>query len=53
MKKKELIRILVPLGLAFVLLALLMPKGAKFAYDYHKGRSWKYETLYAQYDFPI
>ena len=53
MKKKELIRILVPLGLAFVLLALLMPKGAKFAYDYHKGRSWKYETLYAQFDFPI
>ena len=51
--KKNLIRILVPLGLAFLLLVLLMPRNAKFAYDYRKGRPWKYETLYAQFDFPI
>ena len=51
--KKSLFRILIPLGIAFLLLVLLMPRGAKFAYDYRKGRSWKYETLYAQFDFPI
>lgn len=47
------LRILLPLGIAFLLLVLLMPRSAKFAYDYHKGRTWKYETLYAQFDFPI
>lgn len=51
--KKDSLRIAFPLVIAFLLLVLLMPKGAKFAYDYHKGRSWKYETLYAQFDFPI
>ena len=50
---KKLIRILAPLGFAFLLLVLLMPRNAKFAYDYRKGRPWKYETLYAQFDFPI
>ena len=53
MTRNSLVRILVPLGIAFVLLAMLMPRSAKFAYDYRKGRTWKYETLYAQFDFPI
>ena len=51
--KKKVFRILVPFGIAFLLLILLMPRNAKFAYDYRKGRAWKYETLYAQFDFPI
>ena len=51
--KKNLFRIIVPLGIAFLLLVLLIPRNAKFAYDYRKGRTWKYETLYAQFDFPI
>jgi len=51
--KNPLLRILIPLGIAFLLLVLLMPRSAKFAYDYRKGRTWKYETLYAQFDFPI
>ncbi len=50
---KTSLRIFFPLGIAFLLLILLMPRSAKFAYDYHKGRTWKYETLYAQFDFPI
>ena len=50
---KKPLRILLPLGIAFLLLVLLMPRSAKFAYDYRKGRTWKYETLYAQFDFPI
>ncbi len=53
MTKKEIIRRLFPLAVAFLLLVLLMPRSAKFAYDYRKGRTWKYETLYAQFDFPI
>ena len=53
MNTKPLFRILFPLVVAFLLLALLMPRSAKFAYDYRKGRTWKYETLYAQFDFPI
>ena len=51
--KKDTLRILFPLGIAFLLLVLLIPRSAKFAYDYRKGRTWKYETLYAQFDFPI
>ena len=53
MTKKEIIRRIFPLAVAFLLLVLLMPRSAKFAYDYRKGRTWKYETLYAQFDFPI
>ena len=43
----------IPLGLIFLLLAILMPRNSKFAYDYRKGREWKYETLFAEFDFPI
>lgn len=53
MTEKRIFRLLAPLGIAFLLLVLLMPRSAKFAYDYRKGRTWKYETLYAQFDFPI
>ena len=53
MKQRDLYRILIPFAIAFLLLVLLMPRNAKFAYDYRKGRAWKYETLYAQFDFPI
>ena len=53
MSQKEIIRRIFPLAVAFLLLVLLMPRSAKFAYDYRKGRTWKYETLYAQFDFPI
>ena len=42
MKQRDLFRILIPLAVAFLLLVLLMPRNAKFAYDYRKGRAWKY-----------
>ena len=51
--KNPFFRILIPLGIALLLLVLLIPRSAKFSYDYRKGRTWKYETLYAQFDFPI
>ena len=46
--KRSFLTKFVPLGLLFLLLALLMPRNSKFAYDYRKGREWKYETLFAE-----
>lgn len=37
----------------FVILLAFMPKSGKFKYDYKKGSPWAYETLVAQFDFPI
>ena len=42
-----------PLALVFAVLVLLMPRTAKFAYDYKKGSPWPYENLVSQFDFPI
>ena len=42
-----------PFIVLFVFLALILPRSPKFGYDYRKGSEWKYETLYAQFDFPI
>ena len=44
---------IIPLIIAFLVLVLFMPRTAKFAYDYRKGTPWPYETLVAQFDFPI
>lgn len=44
-------------GFLFILTAALVvylfPKGGKFKYDFHKGKLWQYETLYAPFDFAI
>ena len=42
-----------PLIVVFAVLVLLMPRTAKFNYDYKKGTPWPYETLISQFDFPI
>jgi len=42
-----------PLLIVFAVLVLLMPRTAKFNYDYKKGTPWPYETLVSQFDFPI
>ena len=42
-----------PLIALFVLLVFIMPKSPKFNYDYRKGSPWMYETLIAQFDFPV
>ena len=42
-----------PLIALFLLLVIFMPKRPKFAYDYRKGSPCMYETLIAQFDFPI
>ena len=46
-------RVYLPLIVLFLLLVFLMPKAPKFSYDYQKGSPWMYETLTAQFDFPI
>lgn len=46
-------RVYLPLILLFVLLVFLMPRSSRFMYDYKKGAPWQYETLIAQFDFPI
>ena len=46
-------RVYLPLVLVFAVLVFIMPKTAKLAYDYKKGSPWMYETLIAQFDFPV
>lgn len=43
----------IPYLIIVVLLALLMPKSARFEYDYKKGSPWKYGALVADFDFPL
>jgi len=45
----------IPLSLVALAAALtfLVPRTAKFGYDYKKGQAWEYEDLYSQFDFPI
>ena len=46
-------RVYAPLIALFFVLVFIMPKTAKFTYDYRKGAPWMNETLYAQFDFPV
>lgn len=46
-------RIFLPLLALFLLCLWLMPRAAKFNYDYRKGTAWEYDDLVAEFDFPI
>ena len=46
-------RAYMPLIALFLLLVFIMPKSPQFNYDYRKGSPWMYETLIAQFDFPV
>ena len=46
-------KVYLPLIMLFMLLVFMMPRSPKFVYDYKKGGPWMYETLVAQFDFPI
>lgn len=46
-------RVYLPLIALFLLLVFLMPRSSRFSYDYRKGSPWQYETLVAQFDFPL
>ena len=49
----ERVKFFLPFILVLAVLVLLMPRAAKFNYDYRRGSPWKYEALIAQFDFPI
>lgn len=42
-----------PLLIIAALLAAVAPRTAKFGYEYKKGATWNYETLFAPFDFPV
>ncbi len=46
-------KVYAPLLVLLVILVLIMPRSGKFNYDYKKGAPWMYETLVAQFDFPV
>ena len=46
-------KVYVPLAVLFIMMVFLMPRNARFNYDYRKGSPWMYETLVAQFDFPV
>ena len=46
-------KVYLPLLTLFLLLVFIMPRDPKFHYDYKKGSPWMYETLVAQFDFPV
>ncbi|MBP9998768.1 MAG: HDIG domain-containing protein [Bacteroidales bacterium] len=50
---KTRLRIFIPFALTAMILVFFLPRSAKFNYEYAKGKPWKYETLFAQFDFPI
>ena len=53
MKLPKIPRRFLPLIVLTLVLLLIMPRTAKFGYDYKKGSPWPYETLIAEFDFPV
>ncbi|MBR4809613.1 MAG: HDIG domain-containing protein [Bacteroidales bacterium] len=53
MKQTVPLNKLIPLLVIAVLLAVLAPRAPKLGYDYKRGGTWNYETLFAPFDFPI
>ncbi len=53
MKLPKIPRRFLPLAALILVLLFIMPRTAKFGYDYKKGSPWPYETLIAQFDFPV
>lgn len=56
MKNRKLPRgykIYLPLVLMLVFFVFMLPRSPRFGYEYKKGEYWMYETLVAEFDFPI
>lgn len=43
----------IPFFVLLLVLLFAMPRTAKFGYEYKKGSVWSYESLVAQFDFPV
>lgn len=41
------------MGAVFLLLLFFLPRESGFPYDYSRGSEWRYDNLYAQFDFSI
>ena len=39
--------------LTLIFFVFMLPRSPRFGYEYKKGEYWMYETLVAEYDFPI
>jgi putative nucleotidyltransferase with HDIG domain len=50
---KKRLQILLPFVVATVAIITVMPKEGKFRYNFQKGKEWKYQTLVAEFDFPL
>jgi len=46
-------RVYIPLAVLFLLLVFILPRSQKLSYEYKKGTPWMYESLVANFDFPI
>lgn len=46
-------RVYLAFAAAALVLVFLLPHSGKFNYDYRKGSPWMYETLVAQFEFPV
>jgi len=46
-------KVYLPLVLLMLVLMAILPRTGRFKYDYQKGSPWNYETLIAQFDFPL
>lgn len=53
MKPSFRLKILFPFVVIFAVMVFLTPRNAKWGYDFTVGQTWRYETLSAQFDFPI
>ncbi len=53
MKNLPRLRLILPLVLVFAAVLVSLPRGSKFPYDYRRGQAWRYETLFAEFEFPI
>lgn len=46
-------KVYLPLFLMLVFFVFMLPRSPRFSYEYKKGEYWMYETLVAEFDFPI
>jgi putative nucleotidyltransferase with HDIG domain len=46
-------KVYIPLVLMLVFFVFMLPRSPRFSYEYKKGEYWMYETLVAEFDFPI
>lgn len=53
MNSRGILKVFGPLVVLLVVLELMLPRASRFPYNYQKGGEWKYETLFAEFDFPL